>query len=420
MPGHSDSEQDWESLRRSVIGLGDAFSTKSYYPALRRQAAELERFRFLLDESRDAVILLESEDLRMVDANRAARELLLVQGEMARGTPFREIAPPQVAKNLAGLCSVDPDEPSTEAAFVTTIGAATLEVSARAVTFQARCYIVLTMHDVTGWRESQDELRLARAELEVRVSERTAELTEAMSELERANEAKSQFLANMSHELRTPLNSIIGFSGVMLQGLAGPLESEQKRQLEMINAAGHHLLTLISDLLDLSRIEAGRLPVDIRPVDIESVVRHAADLLRARAREKGIALEVKPLGRFPEIHTDPNRVLEILINLFVNAVKYTDEGRITILIAPIESGVSISVRDTGRGIPAQDLDSVWDYFHRLGRPSEMAAVEGTGLGLAISKRLAHLLGGELTVRSEVGVGTEFTLELPLTIDARED
>ncbi|MDI6712507.1 MAG: ATP-binding protein [Anaerosomatales bacterium] len=260
---------------------------------------------------------------------------------------------------------------------------------------------------------TNEELNAANAELARQaeaLAEQAAELEARTRELAAANEAKTKFLRTMSHELRTPLNSVIGFTQLMLQGLAGPLTEEQRKQLDMVNASGHHLLSLVNDLLDLSRIEAGAVEYEHAPIDVAALAAEVLDSVRAVAGAKGLALEMEVPDPAPPLVSDCKRVRQILLNLLSNAVKYTERGRVRLTVsADGHRTVSFAVSDTGPGIPADDLDRVFDEFVQLG---ERAQGNGTGLGLPIARHLASALGGSLTVKSEVGAGSTFTLTLP--------
>ncbi len=231
------------------------------------------------------------------------------------------------------------------------------------------------------------------------------QLEEMNRELVKANKLKDEFLANVSHELRTPLNSIIGFTNIMLKK-----ESDEKRRkyLEKILKNAQHLLNLINDLLDLSKIEAGRIEVNMRPTNLTKLVEECIESLRPQAESKGLYLRFEPVGDVL-IETDPDRVRQILLNLLGNAIKFTERGGVTVRIETSDDFVKIHVIDTGVGIPKEDLDKIFDKFVQVGEKR----MGGTGLGLAISKKLAELLGGKITVRSEVGKGSDFVLWLPL-------
>lgn len=262
-------------------------------------------------------------------------------------------------------------------------------------------------------RRLADDLRRQAAELERRVAERTAELSEARDRAEGADRLKSAFLATMSHELRTPLNSIIGFTGVLLQGLAGPLNEEQRKQLGMVRGSGQHLLELINDVLDISKIEAGQLELAQARFDPAAAARRAADTVAAQAAEKGLAMECDTAPGLPELVGDRRRVEQVLINLLANAVKFTDQGRVGLDVRATPEGVAFVVSDTGIGIPAEAHDQLFQPFRQL--DSGLArAHEGTGLGLAICKRLVERMGGRIGFDSAPGVGSTFRVDLPLT------
>ncbi len=259
-----------------------------------------------------------------------------------------------------------------------------------------------------------DRLELAshRDDLEELVARRTQRLVELNTELEEANRAKSRFLANMSHELRTPLNSIIGFSGLLGQGLTGPLNEEQATQIGMINRSGKHLLELVDDILDISRVEAGGVEVRVERFDPAEIVAEVAEALGPLAVQKGLEVRVDLPRTTRAIDSDPGKFKQILLNLAGNAVKFTEEGHVSLeLRSESTAHVEVRVSDTGPGIPAERLPDVFSPFVQLDAPGH-AKPAGTGLGLTISREFAELLGGTLTVRSAVGSGSTFTLTVP--------
>jgi len=248
------------------------------------------------------------------------------------------------------------------------------------------------------------QLKASYAELERRVEERTAQL-------EVANRHKSEFLANMSHELRTPLNAIIGFSEVLTERMFGELNAKQLEYLEDIHSSGHHLLNLINDILDLSKIEAGKMDLDLSRFDLSLTLESAVTLVRERATRNGVRLALDSDG-VGEWVADERKVKQVLLNLLSNAVKFTPEGGRVSLNARRENGaMEISVTDTGVGIAEEDRMHVFEEFRQAGG-DYLRKAEGTGLGLALARRFVQLHGGEIHLRSELGRGSMFTFTLP--------
>ena len=260
--------------------------------------------------------------------------------------------------------------------------------------------------------------RLLRSNLrlEKRVTRRNEELTNINARLEAATLAKSSFLASVSHELRTPLNSIIGFSGLLLSEAPGDLNEEQRRQLQMIASSGKHLLALINNILDLSRVEAGELEMEIGDFTLGSVVFAVVDMLRVIAQEKGLEFDTSVSDPDAFLRSDWRAVAQILVNLVGNAIKFTDSGTVGLDASICNDRAVFQVRDTGSGISEEELETIFESFHQGGRAAGGIRTEGTGLGLAISSSLAVCLGGAITVSSTVGEGSVFTLDIPARLD----
>jgi PAS domain S-box-containing protein len=260
--------------------------------------------------------------------------------------------------------------------------------------------------------ESEARLRTLNDELEWLVAERTQELVAARDLAETSNRVKDIFLATMSHELRTPLNSIIGFSEVLLSGIAGAINDEQRTQLGIINRSGQQLLGLISDVLDISKIESGKLTLRPVPLPLTDLLREQQRVFELQAAERGLEVRFE----YPEepIHVvaDAHRVRQVIGNLLANALKFTDRGGVG-LIAEVEGHrVRITVYDSGIGIAAEDQIRLFRAFQRIS-PITGGTREGTGLGLAISRRLVEAMGGDIGVTSEPGIGSRFWFTLPL-------
>ncbi len=239
------------------------------------------------------------------------------------------------------------------------------------------------------------------------------EIQDKSLQLEIANKHKSEFLANMSHELRTPLNAIIGFSEVLQERMFGDMNEKQDEYINDIHGSGKHLLSLINDILDLSKVEAGRMELELATFDVPSAIDNALTLIKERAGRHGIQLQAEVDSGITEIKGDERKFKQILLNLLSNAVKFTPEGgRITVAARPVDSMVEVSVTDTGIGIAPDDCEAVFEEFRQVGTDYTKKA-EGTGLGLALTRKFVELHGGKIWVTSEVGKGSTFAFTLPV-------
>ncbi|WP_243373673.1 transporter substrate-binding domain-containing protein [Geotalea sp. SG265] len=282
---------------------------------------------------------------------------------------------------------------------------------------------IAVISDVTEMKQMEDQLRNVNETLDNKVRERTAQLEQKNLELEGVNEKlkeldqlKSMFIASMSHELRTPLNSIIGFTGILLQGLAGTLNDEQRKQLSMVKGSSQHLLELITDIIDLSKIEAGKITLTIEPFDLAALTRDIVESFRVTADRKSLKLIVEGSERL-RIESDMRRIRQVLVNLVGNAVKFTDEGEVRIAIGTDADSAVVAVRDSGPGIKAEDMSKLFQYFSQI-TSADLPKHEGTGLGLYISRKLMILLGGGIQVESEFGRGSTFAVSVPLQREER--
>jgi two-component system, NtrC family, sensor kinase len=258
----------------------------------------------------------------------------------------------------------------------------------------------------------QAVIAIENVRLFTELQKRNLEIEQKSRELAAASQHKSEFLANMSHELRTPLNAIIGFSEVLSERMFGELNEKQDEYLKDINASGTHLLSLINEILDLSKIEAGRMELDLSEFDLPTALDSALTLVRERAGRRGIALHLNVDGRLGQIQADERKIRQVVLNLLSNAIKFTPEGgRIEVQATPKDCLVEVSVTDTGVGIALEDQEAVFEEFRQVGTAEKK--VEGTGLGLALSRKFVELHGGRIWVKSEVGVGSTFTFSLPL-------
>lgn len=261
---------------------------------------------------------------------------------------------------------------------------------------------------------------MASSLLEAKVRDATAELVRQNEllqrqalELEAASSAKSQFLANMSHEFRTPLNAILGYTSMMLQGVSGPLAPNINRQLSRIDSNGRHLLTIINDILDIARIEAGKMPLNVSRFSAADFVKEVLAEVDPLIQKSQLLVRTELAPKLPTLRSDRAKVKQILMNLISNALKFTPAGSVTVSaqLAKRKDELWISVADTGIGIAEADQEAVFQDFRQVDN-SPTRQYGGTGLGLAICRRLAHVLGGDIRLVSKVGQGSTFTLVLP--------
>jgi signal transduction histidine kinase len=265
---------------------------------------------------------------------------------------------------------------------------------------------------------------ISNARLHGALAQRTRELERANEELRWTTEAKDRFFASMSHELRTPLNAILGYQSLLLEGVVGELHGPARPFVEKAQRSTRNLLHLVNDVLDLSKLEAGKMEVVVAPVRVRGIIDEALASVEPMAAVKEIALDVQHAPPIAPLMTDADRVRQILINLLSNAVKFTDQGRVTVSVevdgdgagqaAEGEGWVEVRVADTGPGIAPENQERIFHEFEQIVGATSRG---GTGLGLPISRKLARLLGGDLTVESDLGRGSTFTLRLPARTDA---
>jgi signal transduction histidine kinase len=269
-----------------------------------------------------------------------------------------------------------------------------VETTLTPVRLHGREVILAVWHDIAERKAVEDALRAAK------------------NAAESANRTKSDFMARMNHELRTPLTAIIGFSRVLLQGKEGPLSPGAARYADRIRANGMHLLSLINQILDLAKVEAGRMELDLERVAVDALVRDTLSMLDAMAEAKGLTLRRELPARTELVQTDGGKLRQILINLVGNAIKFTSEGEVCVRVEADPAGrpLAIVVRDTGVGIAPERQARIFHPFEQ-GDSSTRRRFGGTGLGLSIAKTFAELIGAKITVESEIGRGTTFTLWL---------
>jgi len=289
--------------------------------------------------------------------------------------------------------------------------------------------IVSVLHDLTEQVENErlyEELKTSSSQLEERIRAATADLAEQNTrlqwqsrELEKANRLKSEFLASMSHELRTPINALIGYASLMLDRIYGDLTPRQEEGLKRIQGAAQHLLALINDILDLAKIEAGRMPLHLDDVTLGDIMTEISQQIEPMVKKKNLTLNIELPSRELTLHTDRTKVKQILLNLLSNAVKFTHQGGIWVTILKDDEDLRFDVRDTGIGIRESDLDSIWEDFRQVDQ-SRTREFGGTGLGLSITRKLVDALGGHVFAESVFGKGSTFTVVLPIKSVVRPD
>lgn len=371
-------------------------------------------------ENVDACIYLKDAEGRYLFANRAVRELWQVEMPDLIGfgdEKFFDVATVANIKQNDKRVLIDGETlRAEEVNTVPATGKVASYLSTKLPLYRedgsiyALCGISV---DISERKQVEEQLRQYKDHLAEEVQTRTAALVLARDAAEAANKAKSTFLANMSHELRTPLNAILGFSSLLSQD--SRLEESQKQNLDIINLSGTHLLTLINDVLEMAKIEAGRTQLENAPFDLGIMVRDVVDMMELRARQKGLQLLLDQSSQFPRyINGDEARLRQVLINLLGNAVKFTQQGGVTLRLGTKQNTIThllIEVEDSGLGIAIEDQARLFQPFVQLGK--QAGDNKGSGLGLSITQQFVQLMGGQISVISTLGQGSLFKVELPL-------
>jgi PAS domain S-box-containing protein len=395
--------------------------------------AERDRLNLIIDSVADPIIVTDqsgatvmmnspAEDLfTLIDSDAAAQRN--VQSNDAHFSSFisglllGETGPGEIRRGEIGLINPTTSEPIPVEAISGKVVSETGELTA----------IVTILHDRREALERAqlyEQLKKASDELQARVQAATAELATQNEllrrqaiELEQASRLKSQFLANMSHEFRTPLNAILGYTHMLLQGVAGEMPAPVKRQLQRIDSNGRHLLTIINEILDITRIEAGKMPIQLNEFDLNELVPEVMVELDPMISRSKLTVTPKLSPELPLVTSDRQKVKQIVVNLLSNALKFTHQGGIDIAVgfdAPARTA-SIAVSDTGIGIAPEHHEKIFEDFRQVD-DSPSRQYGGTGLGLAICRRLATALGGRISLHSNVGQGSTFTLTIPVDIE----
>jgi PAS domain S-box-containing protein len=417
------TEDRLELLKALASQAAISIENATLYAELEHKISALreseEKFRVIFNHTFQFIGVLNTDGI-VLQANRTALKFAGVSEEAIIGKPFWETpwwahsldlqeqlkhAVADAAKGRLVRFEATHPTPEGEVSYV--------DFSLNPVT-DAEGKVVLLIpegRDITERKQAEQELLRYKEHLEETVHQRTDELRMARDEAEASNRAKSVFLANMSHELRTPLNAILGFSHMMQRDKN--LRGDQHETLSIINNSGEHLLKLINDVLEIAKIEAGKLQLVIATCDLHSLIREITDMMRLKAQQKGLQLGLDQSSEFPRyIKGDEARLRQILVNLVSNAVKFTEEGRVIIRLGidSTEQQLLIDVEDTGPGISEDDRQRLFNPFEQL---SEGKMQIGTGLGLTIVQHFVVLMGGNINVESKLGEGSKFRVALPL-------
>jgi len=378
-----------------------------------------ERFRELLEAAPDAIMQVDAEG-RIILLNRVTEDMFGYSRDELLGQPVEVLIPQELHARHADHRAQYRNHPMTR-----TMGSGLalegirkdgsrfpVEISLSPSQSADGFRVTAIIRDTTERLMAEERLRKVREDYTQRLAETNAELEMTNRELERANRLKSEFLASMSHELRTPLHTIIGFSELLGEELEGPLNEKQHRFVQHIHNDSLHLLELINDVLDISKIEADRLELRPEAFDFTALIAESLASVRSLAEAKSHILETTS-DVPPAVEADRLRIKQVLVNLLSNAIKFTPEGgRISVDARVQESAVVVSVSDTGIGIPPEEHESIFDKFHQVGATTK-GVREGTGLGLAITKRLVEQHGGNISVQSKPRQGSTFVFTLPL-------
>ena len=377
------------------------------------------RFRELLEAAPDAIMQVDAEG-RIILLNRIAEDMFGYSRDELLGQPVEALIPKELHARHAEHREHYRQHPMTR-----TMGSGLaleairkdgsrfpVEISLSPSDSAEGFRVTAIIRDTTERRTAEERLRRVREDYTQQLAEANTELEMTNRELERANRLKSEFLASMSHELRTPLHTIIGFSELLGEKLEGPLNEKQMRFVQHIHKDALHLLELINDVLDISKIEADRLELRPEAFDFTALIAESLASVRSLADAKSHRVETN--SNVPTaIEADRLRIKQVLVNLLSNAIKFTPEGgRIGLEAHVQDSFVVVSVRDTGVGIPRDEHDAIFDKFHQVGATTK-GVREGTGLGLAITKRLVEQHGGRIWVQSKPQEGSTFLFTLPL-------
>ncbi|OIQ49798.1 Non-motile and phage-resistance protein [Pseudodesulfovibrio hydrargyri] len=419
----ADSEPVQATEREKLIGLGKRSISKSYYPELKSRLDELEHFRALLDRVNDAIFVVDADSGVILDISGAADALLGCGPEQLRGMSFKEILPPHIRRHANNLFHNETKTVRLETEFICPFcdgqPPVPVDLTLSLVSFQDQRQAIIVARDISERKRSERALKRSHDQLEIRVRERT-------KELDQANRAKSEFLSTVSHELRTPLTAVLGFAKVTRKKLIGSifpaldriaddeLRNEMevvRKNLEIIAGEGQRLTSLINDVLDLAKMEANRVEYVMAPIHPEEFITRTVEVTSSLFDDNNLTLNLNIESHLPMVKGDMDRLMQVMVNLFSNAVKFTSRGAVTCAARAVEDTVRISVADTGIGIQPELLESIFEEFTQAGEHLSNRPA-GTGLGLTICKHIVHEHGGHIWAESTPGQGSKFIFTLP--------
>lgn len=415
---------DQATEREKLIGLGKRSISKSYYPELRNRLDELEHFRALLDRVSDAIVVVDTATGLILDASGSTEAMLSCDRKALLGKPFKDLLPEHIARYSSNLFNSRNENMSLETEFKCPICCekppVPVEMTLRTVDYMGTSRAVIVARDISERKRGEEALRKSHDELEIRVRERTREL-------DRANRAKTEFLSIVSHELRTPLTSVLGFAKISRKKLLETIypavagtdndklskEMDRVRQnLDIIVSEGDRLTALINDVLDLAKMEANKVEYRMEPLSPNDVLDRSIAATNALFLDSGLSLHTDIQPGLPEVMADRDRLIQVMVNLISNAVKFTEKGTITVRARQVGQHIRVSVADTGMGIPESMRDTIFDKFTQA-QTSLADRPRGTGLGLPISRNIIEGHRGHIWVESNTGKGSKFVFTMPV-------
>lgn len=423
MKRRADKKVDPAEEREKLIGLGKRSISKSYYPELRSRLDELEHFRALLDRVSDAILIVDAETGSILDVSGATTAMLTCRPDDILGKEFKTILPPHVARYAANIVFNQSDTLNLETEFRCPCDACAppvpVEVSIKTLKYQESRQAVVVARDISERKRNEEVLRKSHDELEIRVRERTREV-------ERANRAKSEFLSIVSHELRTPLTSVIGFAKIIRKKLLETIfpavdpsnsvaqkhMSQVEKNIDIIVSEGDRLTALINDVLDLAKLEEARGEYHMDTLDPAEFIDQSAGATSALFQESGLSLILNIDSNLPRIFGDKDRLVQVMVNLFSNSVKFTEKGSVTCRVRHVGDHIRVSVTDTGVGIPDDLADAIFEKFIQ-GQEALADRPKGTGLGLPICRRIIEGHGGYIWAAKGRARGGKIIFTLPV-------